>query len=120
MASNTEKQESLFSLRREREMTQTHAVLWTVILVATVVDILLTLTGMRVGFQEGNVVVRAMLGAFGPAGLWVVKFAAMCWLVAGWVLLSNRKASVFLALFAIVTVVVTAHNALLFLGSGAL
>ncbi len=35
--------------------------LWTVILVATVGDILLTMTGLTVGLQEGNAVVSTML-----------------------------------------------------------
>ena len=56
------------------------------------------------------------MAAFGPAGLWLVKFAAMCWLVAGWALLSDRNAAVFLGLFAAVTLTVTAHNAVLVLG----
>lgn len=96
-------------------MTQTHAVLWTTIVIATVIDILLTLTGVASGFGEGNPVVRTLMAAFGPFGLWIVKFLAMVWLVCGWALLSDRDASIFLALFAIVTIVVTAHNTMLFL-----
>jgi hypothetical protein len=53
-----------------------------------------------------------MLSAFGPAGLWLVNFAAMCWLVTGWALLSDRNATVFLGLFAAVTTAVSVHNAL--------
>lgn len=106
-----EPQESLFSLRRDRRMTRTHAALWGLILVATVADILLTMRGTALGFEEGNALVRTMLSAFGPAGLWVVKFAAMCWLVAGWTLLSDRNAAIFLGLFAVVTLAVTVHNA---------
>jgi len=112
--------DSLFTVRRERRMTRAHAALWTVILVATVADVLLTMVGTANGLQEGNALVRAMMGAFGPAGLWLVKFGAMAWLVAGWSLLSDRNASVFLGLFAAVTVAVTVHNTLLVLGSGLL
>jgi len=71
--------------------------------------------GVSSGLGEGNPVVGILMGAFGPAGLWVVKFLAMVWLVAGWAYLSDRNASIFLALFAIVTILVTAHNALLIL-----
>ena len=110
---------SEFSLPRQRRMTETHAVLWTVV-VATVGDVLLTMAGMGLGLREGNAVVRLMMGAFGPAGLWVVKFLAMCWLVAGWTLLSDRDASIFLALFAVVTVSVTGYNAVLIVESGLL
>lgn len=105
-------EESLFA----RHMTETHAVLWTAVVVATVADVVMTLTGMSSGLQEGNPVVRAMVGAFGPAGLWVVKFGAMCWLVAGWAYLENWKATVFLALFAVVTLAVVLNNAVVILG----
>jgi uncharacterized membrane protein len=101
---------------RERRLTRAHAVLWAVIVAATAADILLTMTGLALGYREGNAVVRHMIGAFGPAGLFAVKFAAMCWLVAGWALLSDRDAAVFLGLFAVVTVGVTVHNAVLLLG----
>ena len=99
------------TLWREHDLSHTHAVLWTVILVATVGDILLTMTGLTVGLQEGNVVVSTMLAEFGLAGLWLVKFGAMLWLVAGWRLLSEHNATVFLALFAVVTLAVVAYNA---------
>ncbi|WP_367176022.1 hypothetical protein [Haloarcula rubripromontorii] len=95
---------------REHHLSPTHAVLWTVVLVATVGDVLLTMTGLTVGLQEGNVVVSAMLAEFGLAGLWLVKFGAMLWLVVGWRLLSERNATVFLALFAVVTLAVVAYN----------
>ncbi|MEF8827925.1 MAG: DUF5658 family protein [Haloarcula sp.] len=102
--------ESGVPLWRGHHLSATHAVLWTVILVATVGDILLTMTGLTVGLQEGNVVVSTMLAEFGLAGLWLVKFGAMLWLVAGWRLLSERNATVFLALFAVVTLGVVAYN----------
>ncbi len=108
--------DSLLTLRRERRVTRVHAVLWTLILAATVADILLTLTGTALGFREGNALVRAAMGAFGPAGLWLVKFGAMCWLVGGWAFLSDRNAAIFLGLFAAVTVAVTVHNAAVVFG----
>ncbi|MDS0222665.1 DUF5658 family protein [Haloarcula sp. S1AR25-5A] len=95
---------------REHNLSPTHAVLWTVILVATIGDILLTMTGLTVGLQEGNVVVSAMLAEYGLAGFWLVKFGAMLWLVLGWRLLSERNATVFLTLFAVVTLAVVVYN----------
>lgn len=118
MTPGEDRQQSLLTLRRTRRMTRTHATLWAVILAATVADILLTITGTAGGLQEGNVVVRLMLGTFGPAGLWLVKFAAMVWLVGGWAFLSDRNAAVFLALFATVTVFVTVYNAVLLVETG--
>lgn len=111
-------QDRLLTPRRERRMTRTHAALWTVILTATVADVMLTLAGTGAGLREGNVVVRTLMGAFGPAGLWLVKFAAMCWLVAGWALLSDRNAAVFLGLFAAVTSAVTVYNGLVLVAAG--
>lgn len=96
-------------------MSSTHASLWTLILVTTVADILLTMVGLRLGLQEGNVVVHAMMAQFGLTGLWLVKFLAMCWLVVGWVMLSERNATIFLGLFAAVTLVTVVNNAVLVL-----
>ncbi|MEF8851253.1 MAG: DUF5658 family protein [Haloarculaceae archaeon] len=59
-------------------------------------DVVMTRTGLSQGLAEGNPVVGSMIGTFGPAGLWVVKFGAMCWLVAGWAYLDDWKATVFL------------------------
>lgn len=112
----SDENEALFTVRWQREMTATHAVLWAVILSTTVADILLTMIGLRLGLQEGNVVVRTMLSHFGLAGLWLVKFLAMCWLVAGWALLSDRNGAIFLALFGLVTLLVVLYNATLVLG----
>jgi len=98
-------------------MTRTHAVLWTVVLVATVLDILTTMVGLERGLREGNVVVRAAVEALGVPGLWLVKFGAMVWLVGGWALLSDRNAAIFLALFAVVTVATVAANVVTLLGA---
>ena len=116
MVSTDEADDALFTLRRKRQLTRTHAVLWTLILATTVADILLTMVGLDAGLREGNVVVAALLAEFGLAGLWLVKFAAMGWLVAGWALLSDRNAAVFLALFAAVTGAVVVSNAVLLFG----
>ena len=108
--------DGLLTLRRKRRLTQTHAVLWALILATTTADILLTMAGLATGFSEGNVVVAAMLDRFGLAGLFLVKFAAMVWLVGGWALLDDRNAAVFLGLFAAVTTGVVGYNAVLLFG----
>ncbi|MBO4248457.1 MULTISPECIES: DUF5658 family protein [unclassified Halomicrobium] len=97
-------------------MTRTHAVLWAVVLVATTLDILTTMVGLSRGLQEGNAVVEAAIGLLGLPGLWLVKFAAMVWLVAGWALLSDRNAAIFLGLFALVTVATVVANTATLLG----
>lgn len=109
-------QQQLLVPRCERQLTSTHAALWTLILVTTAADIVLTMVGLAAGVPEGNPLVRAAVAQFGLGGLWAVKFAAMCWLVAGWALLSDRNASIFLALFGAVTSLVVVHNAVTILG----
>lgn len=106
----------LFTPRRKRRMTRAHAVLWTLILASTMADIVLTMAGLELGLQEGNVLVHVMVSQLGIAGLRLVKFLAMCWLVAGWALLSDRNATIFLGLFATVTSAVVVNNAVLVLG----
>lgn len=102
----------------ERRMTRSHAALWTVILATTVADVLLTMVGTANGLTEGNVVVAAAISGLGVTGLWLVKFAAMAWLVAGWALLSDRDGTIFLALFAAVTTAVVARNVVTVLSHG--
>ncbi|WP_425433343.1 DUF5658 family protein [Haloarcula salinisoli] len=116
VVSTAESDDALLTLRRERRMTRSHAVLWALILATTAADIVLTMVGLEAGLREGNVVMAAMLAEFGLAGLGLVKFAAMAWLVAGWALLDDRNAAVFLALFATVTCAVVVSNALLLFG----
>jgi len=111
--STTETDDALLTLRRERRMTRVHFLLWCLILATTVADILQTMIGLEAGLREGNVVLATMLAEFGLAGLWLVKFAAMAWLVAGWALLDDRNAAVFLALFGAVTGAVVVSNSLL-------
>ena len=90
--------------------------LWAVVLVATVLDVVTTMVGLARGFGEGNPVVAAAVDTVGLPGLWLVKFAAMVWLVGGWALLSDRNAAIFLALFAVVTVATVVVNLLTLLG----
>jgi len=116
VVSTNENDNALLTLRRRRRMTRTHAALWVAILCTTTADIVLTMVGLRVGLREGNVVVATMLAEFGLVGLWLVKFGAMVWLVGGWTLLDDRDAAVFLGLFAAVTAVVVASNAVLLFG----
>ncbi|MDS0259113.1 DUF5658 family protein [Haloarcula sp. S1CR25-12] len=113
LVSTAEADDALLTVRRERRMTRTHLVLWAVILATTVADILLTMVGLAAGYREGNAVVAALLAEFGLVGLWLVKFGAMVWLVCGWLLLDDRNAAVFLALFGAVTGAAVVSNALL-------
>jgi hypothetical protein len=116
VVSSSESDDALLTLRWRRPMRRVHAVLWAVILLTTAADIVLTMAGLAAGLREGNVVVATLLAEFGLAGLWGLKFAAMLWLVAGWLLLDDRNAAIFLGLFATVTAGVVVSNAVLLFG----
>lgn len=94
-----------------RHMSETDAVLWSVVIVATVADVVTTISGLSLGLGEGNVVVREMIATLGLAGFWLVKFCALAALATGWALLPERKATAFLAVFALVTMGVVLSNA---------
>ncbi|SDE93827.1 DUF5658 family protein [Halorientalis regularis] len=98
--------------RFERELPESHAVLWTVIIVAAVFDVVTTLAGLSVGFEEGNRVARAFLATYGDAGIGLLKFAALVVLVVTWHSLPDRPAELVLTGFAVVSVVTVALNAL--------
>jgi len=58
----------LFTLRRERRMTRTHAVLWGTILITTAADILFTVVGLANGLREGDAVVGHLAGGRSQCG----------------------------------------------------
>lgn len=97
-------------------MSETDAVLWTVVLVASIADVVTTISGLALGLGEGNVVVRSMIESLGLAGFWIVKFVALVVLVVSWSALPERTATAFLAVFSLVTLSVVLHNAVTLLG----
>ncbi len=101
---------------RGRDFPETHAVLWTVIIVAAVFDIVTTLVGLNVGLAEGNAVARAFIATYGTSGIGGLKFAALVILVVTWAVLPDRPATIVLAGFAIVSLTVVAVNALALMG----
>jgi len=98
--------------RFERQLTESHAVLWSVIIVASVFDIVTTITGLEEGFQEGNAVARAFIETYGTPGLGMLKFSALLLLLLAWAALPDREAEIVLAGFAIVSLVTVVLNAL--------
>ncbi len=98
--------------RFERELPESHAVLWTVIIVAAAFDVVTTLAGLSVGFGEGNRVARAFLATYGEAGIGLLKFAALVVLVVTWHYLPDRPAELILTGFAVISVLTVALNAL--------
>lgn len=99
-------------VRFERRLTESHAVLWSVIIVAAMLDVVTTMTGLSRGLQEGNAVARAFIETYGQVGIGLLKFAALFVLVVSWRSLPDRAATVVLAGFAAVSLVTVALNVL--------
>ena len=96
----------------ERQLSESHAVLWAVVVVATVFDVLTTMVGLHRGASEGNAVARAFVETYGTPGIGLLKFAALVLVVLLWGLLPDRYATAVLSAFALVSLLVVALNAL--------
>lgn len=96
----------------ERRLSASHAVLWAVVLVSSVFDIVTTIVGVGRGIPEGNAVARAFIETYGTPGIGLLKFSALVVLVVLWATLPDRKATAVLTVFAVVSLVVVALNAL--------
>lgn len=102
---------SMPRLPEERVLTENHAVLWTVIITAAVLDVITTMVGLGIGLAEGNTVARAFIATYGLSGIGWLKFAALVVLVLTWAFLPDRRSTVVLHGFALVSLLVVALNA---------
>ncbi|AQL42999.1 hypothetical protein BV210_09850 [Halorientalis sp. IM1011] len=98
--------------RFERTLPESHAVLWTVVIVAAAFDVVTTLVGLAAGFEEGNQIARAFLATYGEVGIGLLKFVALVVLVITWHALPDRPAELVLTGFATLSVLTVALNAL--------
>ena len=105
-------EESALVPRVERQLSESEALLWTVIVVAAVFDVLTTMRGLALGFEEGNVVARAFIDTYGGPGLGLLKFVALVVLVGAWWWLPERQATLVLAGFAVISLLTIALNVL--------
>jgi uncharacterized membrane protein len=94
-----------------RQLSESHAVLWSVVILASVFDIVTTSVGLEQGLQEGNGVARAFIATYGTPGIGLLKFSALVVVVLLWAALPDRYATVVLATFAWVSLLVVAANA---------
>lgn len=102
-----------FVWRLNRPLPESHAVLWTVILTATVFDIVTTIVGLANRLEEGNAVARAFIATYGTPGIGLLKFSALVILVVAWaILLDDRHATQILAAFAVLSLLTVALNAI--------
>lgn len=96
---------------RPQHLSESHAVLWTVVLVSSVFDIVTTIVGIERGASEANTIAKAFIETYGTPGIGLLKFSALVLVVVLWALLSDRHATAVLAAFAVVSIVVVALNA---------
>jgi len=96
----------------EQPLPETDGVLWTVVIVASVFDVLTTMVGLGLGLQEGNAVARAFIATYGSVGIGGLKLAGLILLVFAWAGLEDRSATIVLAGFAVLSLLVVLLNAI--------
>jgi len=106
-----------FGVFRERRLSESHTVLWSVVVVASLFDVVTTMVGLKQGLAEGNTVARAFIATYGTPGIGLLKFSALVVVVVAWASLDDRRATAVLAGFALVSLVVVASNALTLAGA---
>lgn len=102
-----------FIWRLYRPLPESHAVLWTVVITASIFDIVTTIVGLANRLEEGNAVARAFIATYGTPGIGLLKFSALVLLVVAWtILLNDRHATQVLAAFAVISLLTVALNAM--------
>ena len=96
----------------ERDLSESHAVLWSAIIVAAVFDVVTTMAGLGVGLAEGNRVARAFIETYGHAGIGLLTLVALVVLVLTWQFLPDRSATYVLSGFALISLLTVALNVL--------
>lgn len=96
----------------ERQLSESHTVLWAVVILASLFDVVTTIVGLGVGLDEGNAVARAFIATYGTSGVGLLKFSALVLVVVCWARLDDRRATAVLTGFAIVSIAVVALNAM--------
>jgi len=99
-----------------RPLPEADAVLWTVVLVGSAFDIVTTMVGTASGLSEGNAVARAFMATYGTPGIGALKLVALVVLLIAWQYLAEESASIVLAGFALITLVVVGLNTLTLAG----
>jgi hypothetical protein len=94
----------------ERSLPESDAVLWTVVILASVLDVVTTIVGIGRGVPEGNVVARVFIETYGTPGIGLLKFSALVVVSFGWFVLPERYATAGLQGMAVVSLVVVALN----------
>ena len=95
----------------ERQLSESHTVLWAVVILASLFDVVTTIVGLGIGLDEGNAIARAFIETYGTSGIGLLKFSALVVVVVSWAWFDDRRATAVLTGFAVVSIVVVALNA---------
>ncbi|MFC6757099.1 MULTISPECIES: DUF5658 family protein [Haloarcula] len=95
----------------ERPLSESHTVLWTVVILSSLFDVVTTMVGMDQGFSEGNAVARAFIETYGTPGIGLLKFSALVVVVVAWARFDEPRDTAVLVGFALVSLAVVALNA---------
>lgn len=101
----------------ERPLSESHAVLWTVVVLASLFDVVTTMVGLGVGLTEANAVARAFIATYGTPGVGLLKFSALVVVTLAWAAFDDHRSTAVLFAFAVVSLVVVALNALTLLST---
>lgn len=101
-----------FVWRLYRPLSESDAVLWSVVIIASIFDIVTTIVGLANRLEEGNAVARAFIATYGTPGIGLLKFSALVLLVISWSILLDRHATKVLTAFALVSLLTVALNAI--------
>ena len=96
----------------EQRLSESHAVLWAVVILASVFDVVTTISGLGLGLEEGNAIAQAFIETYGAPGIGLLKFSALVLLVLLWATLPDRYTTLVLAVFAWVSLLVVTLNAI--------
>lgn len=94
----------------QRTLPESDAVLWSVVILASVFDVVTTIVGIGAGLSEANAVARAFLHTYGTPGIGLLKFSALVLVAICWVVLPDRYGRAALQGMAVVSVGVVAIN----------
>ena len=100
----------------ERQLSESHTVLWTVVILSSLFDVVTTMVGIERGLGEGNAIARAFIETYGTPGIGLLKFSALLVVVVSWAWFDDRRATAVLVGFALVSLVVVALNAMTLAG----
>ncbi len=93
----------------ERQLSESHTVLWSVVILSSVFDVVTTVVGTGRRLSEGNAVARAFIETYGTPGIGLLKFTTLLIVVVTWTRFDDRRA---MAVLVGISLAVVALNAM--------